>query len=112
MSKPALTINKQPIPGWILGMLERECGGKYNAGKVLFKVRNKKDIVPYILWLKSRKLLNSTTSEMDYNKAEMERWIDKHVLKIAPEPKKKIQVVEIKQKSKPDKLSNILKDML
>jgi len=112
MNNTALKINNQSISGSFFGKLCRDCGGKYNAGRALYKARNKRNIITYLMWLKREGLLNTSTNEMDYNKREMERWIDKYVMKMTPEPKPKRKIVEIKKKSEPTQIRDIINDII
>ncbi len=92
MSKQPIYIMKsgKAFPGSVYGKLVKALG-EYGAGRALYKARNAKNPVTYILAGLKGGWIGTDTSEMDYGKQAMEAWITKNVHRQAPAPKVKVK---------------------
>ena len=125
MSKQPIYIMKsgKPFPGSVYGKLVKALG-EYGAGRALYKARNAKDPVKYVLAGLRGKWISESTVEQDYNKTDMEAWISTNIHRQAPAPKVKVKptrriykdnklVEKISGRTaEPDSIQALIKDIL
>jgi hypothetical protein len=81
---PAFIINGQPIPGSIWGRLLKLSETRYEAGLFIYRARNARSIVPYIMnGLKTKTLFNVRLEE-EGSHASITKWIEEYILKYVP----------------------------
>lgn len=104
-NKKYFYINNQKIGISFYHLIVRECGGNaYAAQRVFYKCRLGRNVKSMVRFCVRNGEIFTTTTEMDYNKMQMESWIDAKFNDVPVEQVKK----NVDRKKDPDSIMSIL----